>query len=246
MSSSPVIFAETRNLRGKGGLLAGTYPSVGCSPTGTLCWCCALNATRYHSTLQRVTARNDANGKASWLGSLHGSEENTGNSQHKIKLKVNETFMTSNPGSGRGWGMLAAPVKLSMLLTLEADCSLLPTWSCVQAATATQPQICWNSPFSCPQSKLGSVLSSEQDELIIFWGGGFTVFLHLKAKLWFAFLSKCAAPVPWKAGVGTWGTWAIQLTFTLPPCFFSRNKQGLRPNLLYTYCKYQPKVGMLE
>lgn len=56
--------------------------------------------------------------------------------------------MTFNPGSGRVRATLAAPVKLFMLLTLEAKRILLPSWSCVQAGTPTQPQIPVETPPS--------------------------------------------------------------------------------------------------
>lgn len=168
--------------------------------------------------------------------------------------------MTSNPGSGRVWAMLAAPVKLSMLLTLEANCSLLPSQSCVQAGTATQPQTpCWNCPSSCPQGELGSILSSERGKFIIFSEPKLTQCLEgmgwircipsLKAKLWFVSISKCAAPVPWKGGVGAWHLEELSSPADLHHfslVFFPRNKQGLRPNFLHTYGKSKSKLGMLE
>lgn len=145
--------------------------------------------------------------------------------------------------------MLAAPVKLSMLLTLEANCILLPSWSGVQACTPTQSQIPVETPPSpTHKGKTGVLPFLRMGWINDFFWCGFTVFLHSKVRLWFAPLSKCAASVLWKAGVG-----ARHLGHLSSPAdlhhfslFFSRNKQVLRPNLLHTDGKYKSKLGMLS
>lgn len=100
-----------------------------------------------------------------------------------------------------------------------------------------------SSPFSCPQRELGSILSSQWDEFIIFYGvSSLYSFIQRPSS------GLLSSPVPWKGGVGAGGLGHLSSPVDLPhfSLFFSRNKQGLMCNLLHAYGKYKPKLGMLE
>lgn len=137
--------------------------------------------------------------------------------------------------------MLAAPVKLSMLLALEANCSLL-------SSTATQPQTpCWNCLFSCPQRELGSSFPQNRMNSKFFMG-----WIHCipsfkgQALVCFPLQMCCPCPVERRCGCQALGA-PEQSSWPSPFLLvFSRNKQGLRPNLLHMYGEYKSKLGMLE
>lgn len=102
---------------------------------------------------------------------------------------------------------------------------------CAGWHTHPAPNPCWNTPFSCPQRELGSSLSTEWDELMIFSGvDSLNSFIQRPG----SGLLPSPNVLPQSCGKqvwvpGTWGTWAVQLTFTISPYFFLGIYKGSGP-----------------